>query len=140
MKEQSYGIIPFLIEKNGVYILLYRTSYKTNEYQFLKGKPNFKESIKETVLREIKEEISLNLDIEDLNDKNFIFHTNLKKDIGLYIVNFDKYMNKSITLENGIYEIKWFRVNKLPKIVKNQELFLTDILIKFEYLNFNLGE
>ncbi len=140
MKEHSYGIIPYLTTSKGVFIGLYRISNKVNEYQFLKGKPLNNEAIKDTVVREIFEEIGVNININDLNDKEYIFYKSCKKNIGLYFVDFEKYLNESIILENGIYELKLFKVDNLPKIVKNQELFVTDILIKFELLNFYLNQ
>lgn len=135
MKEVSYGIIPFLFTESGVSILMYRTSKSIEEYQFLKGKPIQNETVKETVLREVFEEIGMKLDIDDLFDNDFVFHKSLKKDIGLYFINFDKYLNEHITLEKGIYQLKWFNVDTLPNVPKNQLKFLTNVKEKFNKLN-----
>ena len=139
MKEHSYGIIPYLITSDGIFIMLYRISHKVNEYQFFKGKPLNDEQIKDTIIREIFEEIGINIGINDLNDKEYVFHKSYKKNVGLYFVDFEKYLNEQILLENGIYEVQWFKVDSIPMIVKNQELFVTDIMLKFETLNFYLN-
>ena len=53
MKEESYGIIPYRLNRDGVSILLYKTS-KNSTYNFFKGKRELSETIIKTALRETK--------------------------------------------------------------------------------------
>jgi len=135
MKENSYGIIPYLFKPKGVYILMYKTSKKSKNWNFIKGKPDGKETIEETVKREVFEEIGVKVYKKDF--ENYYFHTSSKKDIGLYMINFDKYLKKKIKIDKReIGVLKWVKVSKIKDISKNQELFYTDILNRFAYLDF----
>ena len=132
MKEKSYGIIPYKIDfkKNEVKILLSKTHKQTDSYDFIKGKIEENETIKECVVREVEEEINVELNENELED--FILQKNKKKDIGLFFVNFNgKDIDYSFFPNREIYELEWFNINNLPKISNNQSKIITYILQKF---------
>ncbi len=134
MKEYSYGIIPYLFNDNGVSILLSKSS-KKSDYGFVKGKIDFAETPKECAIREVFEEIGVQTKLEHL--ESFIFQKNAKKNIGLFYINWDNYTNIPVNInKKELYSLEWFNIKKLPKIVKNQKLIITDILTKFENYNF----
>lgn len=134
MKEYSYGIIPYKFDNLGVSILLAKTS-KNSEYGFIKGKIDFNETPKECTVREVFEEIGVKINIDDLEE--FVFQRNPKKDIGLFFINWEKYLNLKFKLApKEIHSINWFSLNKIPSISKNQKKIVTDINIKFNKLNF----
>ena len=134
MKEYSYGIIPYKFDNYGVSILLAKTS-KNSEYGFIKGKIDFNETPKECTVREVFEEIGVKINIDDLEE--FVFQRNPKKDIGLFFINWEKYLNIKFKLApKEIHSINWFSLNKIPSISKNQKKIVTDINIKFNKLNF----
>src|SRR5574344_72725 len=134
MKEYSYGIIPYRFDNHGVSILLAKTS-KNSEYGFIKGKIDFNETPKECTVREVFEEIGVRINIDDLEE--FVFQRNPKKDIGLFFINWEKYLNLKFKLApKEIHSINWFSLNKIPSISKNQKKIVTDINIKFNKLNF----
>ena len=135
MREFSYGIIPYLITDSGVSILLSRTSLKNDNYDFIKGKIESGETIKDCVVREVKEEIGIDIDQSYLED--YYFQRSKRKDIGLFLINWDKYIEVPFELEaEEIAEVDWFNVSSLPEVSNNQRLLLTDIKVKFDKINF----
>jgi len=135
MREFSYGIIPYLITDSGVSILLSRTSLKSNIYDFVKGKIEADETKKDCVAREVLEEIGITINQDDLDD--YYFQRSKRKDIGLFLINWDKYIEIPFVLEEEeIADVTWFNVGKLPEVSPNQRLILTDILVKFNKLNY----
>ena len=90
---------------------------------------------KECTVREVFEEIGVKINIDDLEE--FVFQRNPKKDIGLFFINWEKYLNLKFKLApKEIHSINWFSLNKIPSISKNQKKIVTDINIKFNKLNF----
>ena len=135
MKEKSIGIIPYLIDDLGVSILLMKSSPNVPQYDFIKGKIEFGETLKECCLREVKEEIGISILEDDL--EKIAEQFNKKKDIGLYYINWDKYISIPFILEEReVYKVEWFNLNKLPSVSKNQRLILTDIKTRFNKINY----
>ena len=120
MKEKSYGIIPYKIDfkNNEVKILLTKTHKQAVSYDFIKGKIEENETIKECVAREVEEEINVKLNENELED--FTLQKNKNKDI-----DYSYFPNREI------YGIEWFNVSDLPKISNNQSKIVTTILQKF---------
>ena len=134
MKAFSYGIIPYLINDNGVSIMLSKSSNKS-DYGFVKGKIDSGETPKECATREVFEEIGVKIDIEDL--ESLVTQKNPKKDVGVFFINYQKYLDREINLATDeLYSVEWFNISDLPKINKNQRLILTDIFVKFNKLDF----
>ena len=134
MKEFSFGIIPYLFSDNGVSIMVSKSSASMDTFDFIKGKIEAGETEKECCKREVKEEIGIDIQIDDL--ETLVIQKNKKKNIGLYFINWDKY--KTITpilCEREIYSLNWFNVSNIPPISKNQRLLITDINLKFNKLN-----
>lgn len=134
MKEHSYGIIPYIFTDTGVSILLSKSS-KKSDYGFVKGKIDFAETPRECAVREVYEEIGIKVNINELD--TFVFQKNEKKDIGLFYIHWDNYLDMPFNLnQKELYSVGWFNIKKLPKISKNQRKIITEILIKFENFNF----
>lgn len=139
MREFSYGIIPYLVKPKGIYILMYKSSKKSQYWNFIKGKPNDKnESIVKTVKREVFEEIGIKVYKKDF--EHYYYHTSPKKNIGLFMIDFTKYFKKKITIDKSeIGVLKWIKVSKISNVSKNQEKFVTNILERFESFDFLLS-
>jgi len=136
-KEYSYGIIPYRITNNGVDILLMKSSKGSLIYNFVKGKIEKDETILECVKREVLEEIGININPFDL--EYIVNQNNKRKNIGLYFINWESYMNiKMVYAFNEVYTTKWFNISNLPIIAKNQNKIITRILERFNNLNFNI--
>lgn len=134
MREFSYGIIPYLIDDNGVSILLSRTSLKNTVFDFIKGKIEAGETKKDCVQREVLEEIGVEIHQYDLDD--YYFQRSKRKDIGLFLINWDKYLETPFELEKEeIAEVDWFNISTLPEVSSNQRLIITDIMVKFNKIN-----
>jgi 8-oxo-dGTP pyrophosphatase MutT (NUDIX family) len=134
MKEFSYGIIPYLIADNGVSIMLSKSSYHDKEYGFVKGKIEPNETEEECCIREVSEEIGINLSIDDLEES--IVQTNSRKDIKLYYVNWQYHISDTLHLcEREISSVKWFSVEGIPTVYKNQRNIIMKIKQRFSKLN-----
>jgi len=132
MKEKSYGIIPYKVDfkKNEIKILLTKTHKQSESYDFIKGKIEENETIKECAIREVEEEVNIKLNENELED--FVLQKNKNKDIGLFFVNFNgKDIDYSFFPNREIYGIEWFNISDLPKISNNQSKIVTTILQKF---------
>jgi 8-oxo-dGTP pyrophosphatase MutT (NUDIX family) len=135
MKAFSYGIIPYLFTDDGVSIMLSLSSSGMKSYGFVKGKIDPGETPKECCIREVFEEIGVEINIDDLED--LIIQKNPKKNVGLFYINWNKYSNIKIKLDTReLYSINWFNVSNLPTITKNQRLIISNIFVKFNKLNF----
>ncbi len=135
MRPFSYGIIPYLFTDKGVSIMVSKSWEGDEYYNFIKGKIEIGETEKECCKREVKEEIGVDISTDDLEE--LFIQKNPKKNIGLYLINWDIYSDCKIELDTTeIYSLEWFNVGKLPKISKNQRDILTDIMLKFNKLNY----
>lgn len=134
MKQFSYGVIPYILTEKGIKILLCKAS-KNADYGFVKGKINDNESKKECTVRETFEEIGVKIKVKDLEES--FFQQNKKKDVTVYLVDWQKYKKKQIKLKKDeLYAVNWFNLNNLPAMSKNQRLILTNLFIKFNKLDF----
>ena len=135
MRPFSYGIIPYLFTDKGVSIMVSKSWEGDEYYNFIKGKIEIGETEKECCKREVKEEIGVDISTDDLEE--LFIQKNPKKNIGLYLINWDIYSDCKIELDTTeIYSLEWFNVGKLPKISKNQRDILTNVMLKFNKLNY----
>jgi 8-oxo-dGTP pyrophosphatase MutT (NUDIX family) len=125
-KAKSYGICPYQVKDEHIYILLIRAKGH-DEWGFIKGhKEEFDISAKHTALRESTEETNISFDIKDLED--FYLQKNKRKDVGIYTIKADKCDMSNIILQpREVHEIKWFYLLSQINIAKNSEQILTDI-------------
>lgn len=135
MKAFSYGIIPYLFRDDGVAIMLSKSSSGMEAYDFVKGKIEDGETPIECCCREVFEEIGIRIQAEDLEE--LVIQKNPKKNIGLYFINWDKYIYEVMELQTEeIYSVDWFNIGKLPEVSKNQRLILTKVMLRFNKLNY----
>ena len=136
MKERSYGIIPYTFTSKGVSIMVSKSSRGMKAFDFVKGKIEEGETIEECVAREVQEEIGIEIDTNDLED--FFTQKNKRKDIGLFLINWDKYFKQRLKLQRTeICAVKWVNIDNIPPISKNQELIITPLLEKFNKINYS---
>jgi 8-oxo-dGTP pyrophosphatase MutT (NUDIX family) len=138
MKEKSYGVVPYIINADGTSIMVSKSS-KKSDYGFVKGKIDKGETKRECAVREAFEEIGVEISIDDL--ENSFSQKNPKKDVRVYLVNWEKYKDSEIKLaEDELFCVEWFNIEQLPTIVKNQRLIITDLFVKFKRLDFWLKQ
>lgn len=135
MKETSVGIIPYLVSNRGVEILLMKSAAKPIHWEFVKGKIEDGETFKETCLREVREEIGISLNSLDL--ENSFIQKNKRKNIILYFVDIGNYLEDEFILDKReVSTIKFFSIDKIPTLAKNQRLLVTPIHERFNKLHF----
>jgi len=129
MKEKSYGICPYKIKDNSVFILMNKTS-KNSEWNFFKGKIE-NEGVIDCAIREFKEETGVKIKEKDLED--FFFQQNKRKDIGIFLVDWSLYKDKFKFNKREIYKGKWIDIfkNKNLKVSKNQKEIYNQIVTYF---------
>jgi len=132
-KDKSYGICPYLKEGNTIKILLNKTS-KVSDYNFFKGKIEDKESVKKCALREFYEETNIPIDKKDLG--LYFFQSNKRKDIGIFLVNFEDYKNIHILIDKKeIHSYEWLDINDNISFSRNQRDIFRDIVNHFRISN-----
>lgn len=136
MKIKAYGISLYKIDKNGISLLLCKSTTSKERWGFLKGAQEKGESDFQTAIREFREESSIN--IEKKYFEKYFEQKNEQKDIGIFLVNYnnihgiDKYFNnnilqtKNLSWENS--DAKFFNINNLPKIKKKQNKLIQDVI------------
>ena len=145
-KEFSFGICLYRINNKTkkLEILLGTHELTPNRWGLLKGKREINETNEQTAKREFFEEAGLDVDINSY-EKYFI-QKNFYKDVGVWTYNANKVKNLNSYFDDDILkyktdendEIKWFQLDKLPKIHNSQFKMITSIkkhLVKKRRLN-----
>ena len=140
-KIKAFGICLYKYEENSLKVLLCKSVQSQERWGFLKGVANEDETPQETALREFFEESSIKVEKHFLEE--FFFQSNELKDIGIYLVNYNKLYNISHYFSNDILdeqylcsensEVKFFDIKHLPLIKKKQIILADEILQHFTY-------
>lgn len=137
-KEKAYGICLYKKEFTKTKVLLCKSALSTKKWGFLKGVAENFETKEQTAIREFFEESSI--EIEEKHLENYFEQTNQTKDIGIFLVNFDRInhirqffckdqlFDKYLSAENT--EVRFFDINNLPPIKKKQH-DLTKEIVEF---------
>ena len=142
MKKFAYGVCVYKIEKDDVKILLCKSVSSFAKWGCLKGVKTNEETPIECAKREFEEESGIVIDILDF--EKFFSQVNTTKDIGVWLVNannidnLDKYFVDDKLLDNYLSwensKVKFFSINKLPKIRAKQERLIKDIVAYLKIL------
>ena len=137
-KIKAYGICLYKIEKNDIKVLLCKSVSSKDRWGFLKGVQEKHETKEQTAIREFHEECGIKVHSKYL--ENYFEQFNKRKDIGIYLVNYDKINNVEkffvdekllsnyLSWEN--VSVKFFSIDKLPTI-KTKQIELTKNTIKY---------
>lgn len=133
MKEYSYGVVPYTIYNDKIYVLVSLASKKDLKYGFFKGKIEENETIRDCAIREFYEETGIKLKSEWL-DKYFS-QKHIQKDVGIFLLDIDFIKDEKIMLNKENYNFKIIEINELyNKIIKNQEKILKEMILYFKDL------
>ena len=126
MKEFSYGVCPYKIKSDGVYILLNKTG-RVGDWNFFKGKIEKDESISECALREFREETGISV----TSQLGTLFsQSSPRKDVGIYITDWTNHKDKHKKMNidrKEIFSYRWVRINKNIVTSKNQQTIYNNI-------------
>jgi len=136
-KKNAYGICLYKYIDGGTYILLCKSMYSSHKWGFLKGVQEENETITQTAIREFYEESGIKISIDILED--YYQQINFEKDIGVFLVNYDKIPYKIDNFFNDLSlkknyicsensDVRFFDVNNLPEIKKKQISLVNDII------------
>ena len=132
---KAYGVVPYIVTKNGIKILLCKSVASKDKWGCLKGTKNSNESAYECAKREFFEESSISVEIALFED--YFEQINIDKDVGIWLVNgnnienldtffVDDTLKKNfLSWENS--KVKFFSLNNLPRIKNKQETLLKEI-------------
>lgn len=132
---KAYGVVPYYISKHDIKILLCKSVLSKDKWGALKGVKEKDENPYECAQRELFEESSIKVEIGLF--ENYFEQVNLKKDIGIWLVNSsniegledmfidDKLNSNYLSWENS--KVKFFSLTNLPSIRKKQETLINDI-------------
>jgi 8-oxo-dGTP pyrophosphatase MutT (NUDIX family) len=139
IKIKAYGICLYQKEVDTINVLLCKSVSSMDRWGFLKGVQEKNEKNEQTAIREFHEECGIKVDKKDLIQ--YFEQTNDEKDIGIYLVdakiikNMNTYFNGDKLLDNFLswenIQVKFFNIDKLPKIKKKQKKIILNIV---EYL------
>jgi len=133
MKEHSYGIAPYIIENNKVKVLVNKTS-KCSDWNFFKGKIEPGEKIIQCAHREFYEEYGISLDAMDIVNANFYFQYSRHKNVGIFPVNFSKYIERKEKIDKKeIFDYEWLLLDNIV-MSKNQRKIQNDMILYFNKL------
>ena len=134
-KIKAYGICLYKCQKNSIKILLCKSVQSKNRWGFLKGVSKENEEVKDTAIREFREESSIKVDKEDL--ESFYIQKNELKNIGIYLVNYnnikdvDKYFKDNVLFKEYLSsensDVRFFDINSLPLIKKKQKYLIKEV-------------
>ena len=134
-KEKAFGIALYKCTQDKIEALLCKSVKSKEKYGFLKGVQIANESNEQTAIREFYEESGIRLFNYQLEE--FFLQKNETKDIGVYLVNYDKinniekhfYKNKLkeqyICHENS--DVRFFDLLNLPPIKAKQIKIIKEI-------------
>jgi len=135
-KIKAYGICLYKYQKDSIKILLCKSVRSNEKWGFLKGVSKENEQAKDAAIREFYEESNISVNKEDL--ENFFIQKNELKNIGVYLVNYDKikyvesYFNKDILLKENLSsensDVEFFDINNLPFIKKKQKFLIVEVI------------
>ena len=125
-KEYSYGVCPYLIHEDNVYIMLIQPKGH-KEYGFSKGKIELGETIEDCAIRELFEETGIIVKEEHL--ENYFEQKNRRKDIGVFLVDINNLdLNNKLNLRSSeCFKIKFFNILDEIPINNNQKIILSQI-------------
>jgi len=137
IKEKAYGICLYKKSNNSIQVLLCKSIQSKNRWGFLKGGELNNETKKQTAIREFYEESSILVNYNHL--ENYFEQKNPDKDIGVFLVNYDKishidkYFNfnklysKYLSWENS--HVAFFDIDSLPTIKKKQIKLVEEVVL-----------
>lgn len=116
MKQNNISIITnlcYIINDDMVLLQKKSRGFGVGKWNAPGGKKEEKESIKESVLREIKEETDLDVfNLEEIGFHEFIFKDNDKWNNKCYIFKTSSY--SGLPKDMGEGELKWFQIENIP--------------------------
>ena len=130
MKEYSYGIAPYKILNNKIYLFVNKAS-KESLFGFFKGKIEIDETIIECAKREFFEES--NIKINEMYLEKYFDQTHKNKDVGIFLIDEYNINFKNLLTNNEIYLCDWVEINYLYKnIISNQKKIVNNMILYFE--------
>ena len=127
MKQYSYGLCPYKIVDEDIYLLLNKTG-RVGDFNFFKGKIEKGETVEECAIREFHEEAGVL--IEEKKLENFFYQTGSRKDVGIFLVDWTLKEEK-IVINDEIYKYEWVKMTSDVKTSRNQQKVYNDIVLYF---------
>ena len=131
MKEYSYGIAPYKIINNDIFLLVSKSS-KNSLYGFIKGKKEVGESIKKCIMRETFEETSLF--VNQKHFEHFFYQQSPRKNIGIYTIDSFNIDLHHLSLNYELYEVSFKKldINLYNNFLNNQKIILNNLFLYFK--------
>jgi 8-oxo-dGTP pyrophosphatase MutT (NUDIX family) len=112
-------VVIFIQNAKGEFLIQKTSLEKGNKWSSTGGHPSSGESSLEGIVREVKEEIGL-----DLSNDNLTLFTTLNRDvdfIDLYYINLNVDIKSLVLQEEEVSEIKWMNIDTIEKLIKDKE-------------------
>lgn len=119
-------IVTIFIQNNNKEFLIQKRSKEKNEkYGITSGHVEENEEMKQAAIREIKEE--LGLDIKE-NELKLFYSDKVNEDsYNLYILKKDFHINNLTLQKEEVEFVKWCNINEIEKIIEEGNFFKTQI-------------
>lgn len=133
MKEYSYGIAPYKILNNKIYLFVNKAS-KESLFGFFKGKIEINETIIQCATREFFEESNIKINKNYL--EKYFYQTHKNKDVGIFLIDEYNINFKNLLTNNEIYLCDWVEINYLHNnIILNQQKIVNNMILYFKDSN-----
>lgn len=115
----------FIQNNNKEFLIQKRSKEKNGKYGITSGHVEENEEMKQAAIREIKEE--LGLDIKE-NELKLFYSDKVNEDsYNLYILKKDFHINNLTLQKEEVEFVKWCNINEIEKIIEEGNFFKTQI-------------
>lgn len=119
-------VMVFVINDNKQFLIQKSSIKKGNIYETLSGHVKDKQTSNQTVIKELSEELSINILDEDINFFKTYFYNKSIQEVYYIIKNIE--LNKLVYQKEEVSFAKWYSIKEIKNLIKNNKFRKKNIL------------